>query len=374
MPVSVPTGSALALIATRAGVVLDAERAVRLMPLVSTNPTAAIVQEEMGAEKRGSTVKINFKVSRHGTSLIPKVRGDVVVGNTATRDTKTDSLGLDYLVLSDGEAVNAVADQGNVNFALVENEQILMAREASEIIEMSFMNQLCGYTPVNDLAVYPVYGQSGCNPCTEPDTSHHFFAGGKSSEATVAADSNAQLTNRDVDGTIRKMRSLDYMSYPISPADTPWGERYIAIPNGDGMAQVKENNTDSDIYDLSKAQLQGGGSSEDNPVTTVEGFMLNSVVYLESDYATFGTSGGTPGATTTGSKRGNCKRCPILGARALHVIYGEGYVDGLHLGYAEHQVLRNLTMIIDTVWGTKAAIVNAQRWGSAVITHYSPVA
>lgn len=372
--VSVPPGSALAQTGYRAGLVLESERQVRLMPLISTAPGAALVQEEFGGTKRGTILQIRFKPKRHGAALIPRVRGDVIVGNEDTRDVKEASLALRYFVLANGAIENETADQQNVDFALLDNEHIAMAGEASEIIESSLMNQLSGYTPVNDVAVYPDYGLSGGQATTEPDTSHHFFVAGKASEAAVAADSNAQLTNRDVDAVIRKMRSLDFITYPIAPAETPWGEKYIVLANGEGMGQVKENNTDSDVYDLSKAVIQGGGGTDSNPVTTTMGFELNGVVYLETDYATFGTSGGTPGATTTGSKRGNCKRAPILGARALHVGYGEGFVDGLHLGYAEHQVLRRLTMIIDTVWGANCVIVNAQRWGSAVLTHYSAVA
>lgn len=373
---SYPVDHALVVQQIKVGMNIEAERATRVAALMGTNPASAFVIEEFGGTKRGANLRLTFLPMRHGDDLTVKARGAVVVGNEDDQTEKTDNLDLDYLILSTRAAENLVADQGNVDFDILESRQVSMVREASEIIETSVMNQLAGYTVVNGLTganVHP-YGKSGCNPCREPDTAHHFFAGGLSTEAAVAADSTAVLTNRLVEQSMRKLRSLDHVDWPVAPASTPFGEVYMGLGNGEALEQVKENNTDSDVYDLSKAILQGGGDPETSTLIAGEGFKLNRIVYLETDFAPFGTNGGTADAESTSvTKRANVKRFCLFGARALHIIYGEGFVDGLHLGYAEHQVMRRLSMMIDTVWGVRVVRVDTQRWGSCVISHYNSV-
>lgn len=374
---SIPYSSNLAQQMYRSGLILETERTVRAFAFAGTEPNNAIVVEDRPGSGRGNNIKIRFRATNH--NRIPKPRGVNVLGTEDSRPTLEDDISLRYFVMADG-AVENLTDQMEVDFELIGNEQIGMAKEAGEIFEKSAMNQLCGYTPVNDTTVYPDYAWSGGNIVTEPDAAHWYYCpdnnGSNADEAAVAADSNSILTNRVVDEVTKRMRSLDYITYPIAPAAVsfvPGGEAYLCLASGDGMQQVRSNSSDSDVYDLSKAAIQGGLPPQLSNLVTGEGFFIGKTLYIESDFCTFGTTG-TAGSTTTASRRGNCKRAVILGARAMHLVWGESFTGGNHLGYKEMLVYRRLGMISDTVYGLKAVIVNGQRWGSYVISHYSPVA
>lgn len=374
---SVSYSSPLAQQMYRAGLVLESERSVRVFAFSGSEPNCALVMLDEPSTKRGNNIKIRFRPINH--NRVPQPRGVNILGNEDTRPTYEDDLSIRYYVMADG-AVENLTDQMEVDFDLIGNEQTGMAKETGEVFEKSAMNQLCGYTPVNDLTLYPDYALSGGNIVTEPDSSHWYFCpddqGSNADEAAVAANSNSILTSRAVNEVTKRMRSLDYMTYPIAPCAIPFvpgGEGYLCLASGDGIQQVRDNSTDSDIYDLSKAAIQGGLPPQLSNLATGEGFFLGKTLYLESDFCTFGTTG-TAGSTSTASRRGNCKRAVVLGARAMHVAWGESFTGGNHLGYDEMKVYRRLGMITDTVYGLKAVQVNGQRWASFVISHYSPVA
>lgn len=381
MSVSVPFGHPSAEQIYSIGATIEAERAVRLMALAGRSDSHAIIIGDDFANKRGSNVKKNFRPRRHG--MVAQPRGTTVVGNTPTRPNATDDLSIRYQILATGEIENLPADQQHVSMDLKDLEQRSMTAECSEMFEAQMMNQLSGYTVVNDLSLYPEYAGSGGNICREPDTAHWMFApdnaGANANEAAVAADASSQLTNRMVDAAIARSRSLAYVRFPLVPAATPWGDLFPVICHGEGMLQVKENNTDGEVYELTKAEIQGGLDIDDTWLATGEGFILGKALYLESDYCTLGTTG-TQNSTSTSSSQANVRRAILLGARAMHLDYGEAWINGVHIGYSEHEVLRTLTMMMDTCWGCKAVTVESstgaadwQRWGSFVLSHYSPV-
>lgn len=371
MATGYPPGAALARTAIRSGLTVEAERAVRAYALAGSEPTDALYVIEDANAQRGWSIKTRFLTVNHST--IPDPRGVSTIGTEGSREPVEDTLNIRYFQLAKGAIENLTADQNAVDFDLLAAEHTGMTRETSEILEKGVMNQLCGNVLVNDTATYPDYGLSMGNAAVNPDTDHHHMCGGETTEAGVAGNTSAVLTNREVENVTKKMRSLRYVDYPIPPASTPWGELYVCFCSGDGMEQLKENNTDSDIYDLSKAEIQGGMDPKLSTLMTGEGFIKSHVLYLESDYITNGLSGATQASAAFSgvTSQANCHRAVVLGAQAMHMRYGMNYTDGLHLGYVEHRVMRKLHMVIDTVYGGKVSIVNNQRWASFVVSHYA---
>lgn len=373
-----PPGSSFTTQAYKAGLILEAERATRVMPLASKDENAAIVIEDFGGTKRGANLKMRFRTQRTFGSWTPKTRGVAILGSEASRTVLEDDLSLNYFSITDGAVELPEADQQNIEWDLIGAEHESMAKEAAEWLEGNVMAQLSGYTVYNDTSLYPDYALSGANIVTNFDADHHYMcpdsSGANATEALVAADSTAVLTTRVFDEVGKRLRSKAYLDYPIPPASTPWGNLYVALVHGTGIQQLRENSSDSDFYDLTRAMIEGGMDTTLTALWTGESFIYNGkFLILESDFCTQGLSGVAAGATTTGTAQANTRRAIVLGARAAHCIYGEGYVDGEHLGYTEHQRHRELSMQIDTVWGFKATIVNSQRWASFCITHYSDV-
>jgi hypothetical protein len=378
MPVALPNGHYLAQQAYSLGVTIEAERAVRLMALVGRSEKHALVLGDELAHTRGSNIKKRFKPRRHNTT--PGVRGTTIHGNTPTRVTVETGLDIRYQILSTGGIDLLPADQQQTNIDLKGVEQSLMAAECSESIEVQMMNQLSGYTVVNGQSEYVL---SGGNLCREPDARHHIYCpdvnGTNATEAEVAAESSSTLSNVVVEEALKRSRSIDYVNWPAALPTTPWGDCAVCLCSADGMQQVKSNNTDSEIYPLTTAQLQGGLAIEDTWLWTGEGFRLGPVIYLESDYCTHGTDGAA-NSTSTSNIQANVKRAVLLFARAMHIDYGGAWIDGLHIGYSEFVAHRELSMQMDTMWGCIAVAVESapnaadwERYASFVISHYSPV-
>lgn len=391
------SSSALAQTYQRAGLILQAELRCLMLALCGEDPESVIVVEPSTGTKRGTREKIRFQP--WNTAPMPKGRMSQVWGQEGSDSYLEDSLDIQYLVLSDRAIENEVSDQNEVEFSLMESSEIGLAHDAARVLEFSIMHQLAGYSPVNDLTAggpngtgyshgTSTYIMSCGNACIEPDTAHHFFApdssGSNANEAAVAADSSSVVTDRFVNKCLRKLRSDRYgVTYPMMPAMTPWGKGYIYLDSTEGLEQVKENSSDSDIYDLARACIEGGMPPENSTLWTNEGFKIRDVFYLASDFITLGTTGGTPGDDTAGEFLANVQRGLLLGARAGHIRWGEKFSRNKWLGYSKETFHRRLSHLTDTVFGMNVTIPSTppadrdasgnQRWASAVISHYSEV-
>lgn len=382
---SVTANHALVQTYQRAGLLLQAELRALMLTLAGEDPDSIIHVEPSTGTKRGTTEKVRFQP--WNTAPMPKGRASQIWGNEGSDSWFEDSFVIQYYSLADRALESEISDQNEVEFSLNDSAEIGMAHDAAHIIENSIIHQLAGYSPVNDLTAggpngvgysdgTSTYTLSAGNACVEPDTAHHFFcpdaSGSNANEAAVAADSTSTMTDRFVNKVIRKVTSDQYgVLYPMAEPMTPWGRGFVCLMDGEGIEQVKENSSDSDIYDLAKACIQGGMDPENSTLWTREGFKIKNVFYLQSDFLTLGTTGGTPGATTAGEPLANVARALLLGARAAHIRWGEGFSRNKWLGYTEEPFHRRRSMQVDTVYGCKATIVNSQRWASAVISHYS---
>lgn len=371
---SVTPSHALAQTAYRTGLILETETRALMMALAGTDPESVFVIEDRPGAERGSNLKIRFQAWNYQPRA--KTRTGQIIGAEGNDVWFENSININYFSLADRALENVVDDQNYVSFDLKDSAQIGMAKDASTILECSLIHHMAGYSPVN-AATYSAanYDLSGGNATTEPDTAHHFFfddaSGTNASEANVAADPTAVPTNRFIDEKIAVLQSRNFVQWPIAPAMTPWGKAYVYVDSLEAINKIKQNSPDSDVYDLTRACIEGGMPIENAAIWTGEGFKIGGVIYLASDYTTLGTTGGTAGATTAGSALANVQRGILLGARAGHIMYGEGFTGGNHLGYSEFTAHRRLSMQIDTVWGVNVNIVNGQRWGSAVFSHYS---
>lgn len=371
---SIPSGHALAQQAYAAKLTLETEIRSLLLSIMGTEDDSIMYVEESPGSDRGTNKKIRFQ----GFEAAPLPKGTYTYGQESTPTWYEDNFNIDYLCFGDQAIELEVRDQNEVDFSLRDSCQIALARESAEIWEHSLFHQAAGYTPVNT-STYTIkgipYAMSCLNAAVAPDTAHHFFcpdaSGANANETAVAADSGSTMTSRVWDDVVRKIRSRSYVRWPIAPGRTPWGKGYLVLGNGQFLQQMKENSSDSDIYQLTLAEAQGGADPDTLATWTNNGFRYKDGIFLESDFACLGCSGETPGADTAGTAISNVQRAVVLGARAMHIRFGMGFTGGIHMGYFEETFGRRWSCATDSVFGAKATIVNGERWGSAVISHYS---
>jgi len=357
-------GSALNLTKAKAGLILEAELSTPLSAFVGTEDTSAFVLEDRAGATRGSTFNIRFTAANRNEA--PKGAGDPTVGSESTEAEYEDSVALRYLKY-DGKVENYILEQGLVDFDRKAQVLSRLALQWAYLDERTVFNQLVGNTLVN--TGYTDYGFSGGNIVTAQDANHIYYcpdgSGANTTDAQVAGDATSVLDTHVIDDLVTRATSTAWVDWPMVPADTPFGPLYILICHGTGFQQIKENSTGSDMYDLSKAAIQGGLDLSMSPLITGEGFIYGKTLVLRSDFA--------PQGITTGAAQANTRCAAFFGARAGHWMYGESFSDGDHLGYSEHVVHRRLSILTDTVRGFKRTIVNGTSWSSFRVVHYSAV-
>lgn len=353
---SVPYGSSLAETTYRPGVTLEAERRTFLSMLEGAGPEYAIRVIERPGTGRGETVVERFSVYQNRT---PKNRDAKILGNEGSMSTVTDSLDLRYHSL-DAAIDNFPADQNQVSLDLRDREMIGLSVEWAQIREAGILNHLCGNTDANDAA--SDHALTGGNAVVALDSASVYYSG-KANLAAVGADSNAIFTTRTIDELVKRAGSKRYRSkWPIVPAKTPWGNLYICVVGPEGYQQCRENSASSDFYDLAKARIQGGDSYDESTFVTGEGFIYDRTVVLKSDFVPQGVL-----------SEANTAWAAFFGAQAIVKVYGEGYTDGNHLGWSEHQQHRRLSILTDTICGFKRVMPNnEQSFGSIAVAHHQP--
>lgn len=359
----------------REGICLENELNTRAFSLASSDEDAAIVMENRGAAtntQRGTDLKLTFR--KINKDVVPKARGANLIGESPIRENFESSLTVRYHSMNQAGFENVLDDQQNVNFDIMDAEYLSMAKETSITFERSIWNQLAGNTAVNDTDAYPDYAWSCSNIVTNPDALHHFYARGASTvhstETAVAADDTALIDTRQMRHWISRLRGSS-VQWPIAPAKTPLGHRYVVLVDTEGMQQAKDNSPDGDFHAITMAQIQGGADVKTSALFTGEGFEgPEKTLWLEVNYLPFGLSGVAAGATTIGTPLSNVRRGLILGARAMNWLWAEAWGNGMHLGYTEFPVHRDLHVQIDSCFGGKTLIVNGERWGSAVFSYH----
>lgn len=372
--VQISSAHALAQRAYRARLTLETQLNSIFLQLSGAEESNIGVEQESPGTNRGTTINHRFQA----WNPAPLPVGNLKLGYGTTDTWYETTLDINYLGLAMRELPNEVEDQNRVDFSLKDSAQVGMAKDCAQILESSIIHQLAGFTPVNASA-YTIdgraYSMSGMNAVTAPTASHHFLcpdaSGDNATEAAVAADPTAVMTSRLYDKILTRIRSRDWVRWPMAPATTPWGKYYLSIGNGEYLQQIKENSSESDIYDLSRAQIEGGAAAMGITTLTNQGFIYKDTVFLESDHMPPGCSGETPGATTAGTAIANVKRAVVLGAGAFDIRWGEGFTGGNHIGYVDDKTLRQFSMGADTVYGAKKRLVNGEEWGCVVISHYS---
>lgn len=365
MPDQIGYGSSFKEQMWRSGVIIEAERATNLMAFTGTDEYDAFQVQDKPGGGRGDQVTRRFS---RPNDEDPKISTSPVLGHESSTEYLEDSMFMRYFFL-DGGVDNTVANQQLVSFDLRQNARSRVSRQWGELWEQWIINQLVGNT-ATAVATAADHGRSGANAAVAPDANSWYFApdssGANANEAAVAAEATSVLTTDVIDELVTRSTSKAYRKWPMVPCNTPYGQLFVMVCHGRGYKQIRENSTATDFYDIEKAKIQGGNSVDENSLITGEGFIYNKTLVLRSDFC--------PAVIA------NARRAAFFGANAGGWLFGEGYTDGEHLGYAEQTHLpRRWSFIVDTTSGFKVTIpqeedtANNERFGCMVVSHYSDV-
>lgn len=338
---------------------------------------AAIWVLERSSNKRGESIIVRYAFPEEddaAESESVKTIGEAPEADDPLRQSITS-----YWLKKSGVIRNLQLGQALVTYDLEDVEYSSKTRNISQLLEKWFARQICGVTAFNKqdgsgvglCNNYPNFGASWGNTVTAPNAENHIMCRGSSSthttEAQVAADSSAVMTDVVIRNLEKRASSSDYGNYPFAPCDTPYGPLFVCLVHPDGFEQLKSNNSGNNFYDLSARQLNGGQDWMDNYlVQGGEGFIMCNTLVLRWQKAPQGQAS----ATTV---QANTRRAAFFGRHAMNLLYGEGFGDSHHWQYIDFKQLHDLYYEMYTVQGGVRAIVDGKSWASFVVTHYSEV-
>lgn len=362
MPTNMGPGNALVEKTYRPGVILEAEMATNVMKL--SGPEAeksnyAFQIVDRPGNGRGDNIEIRFATIND--SEWPTSSKVDPLGQESSTRYLTDSVSMLYQKLTGG-VDNVMEGQEEVSFDLVDGENSRIALQWGYVFENWVMNQITGNTVANTTAAD--YAACGCQAVTAMDANHTYYCGsGNTTDALVAADANAVPTTQTINDLVYKATTKKFVKWPLVPAKTPFGDLYIFLVDGYGYKSIRENGTESDFYDLAKAEIQGGLDIMTSPLITGEGFIYDKTLVLKTNFA--------PKGITSSAAQDNTRVASFLGARAGHWMFGSQYTNGNHLGYSTFTVHRRLSIVVDTIAGFKRTIVDGESYGAWRVVHYA---
>jgi len=364
MPTNIAPGNALVERTFQPGVILEAEMATNVMKLSGPEsekaPYAFQIVDRPG-NGRGDTVEIRFATINDG-EWPTSSKVDPLGQESGTRYV-TDSVSMGYAKLTGG-VDNVMEGQELVSFDEIDGENSRIALQWGYTFENWGMNQLTGNTLANSLTAD--YCACGMQAVTAMDSAHTYYCGsGNTSDLNVANDQNAVPTTATINDLVRKYTSKKFVKWPFVPCKTPYGDLFVYLVDDYGFNSIRENGTESDFYDLAKAEIQGGLDISTSPLITGEGFIYRKTLVLQTNFA--------PQGITSGAAQANTRVGAFFGARAAHWLFGSKYTDGNHLGYSTFQVHRRLSILVDTMAGFKRTIVDGQSYAAARVVQYADV-
>lgn len=369
MPVSVPYGSAYTESMFGIGLTVNAETAVLAMQYHGgEDSNAAFLDLDKAGNKRGDSITHNYLLIDEDVE--PKGENDSTVGSAqGSSNPLTQTIACGYTKF-DSEILNEVVSQNNVSWSVRQKALATVRRRISRWIENFHVLHLCGTTAIASGAIAAGSKRNNGNDVTAPDQEHWLrpdgveVDGSTVTETTIAGSAGNVLTSDTIRELEMRACTDDYFSYPIAMCDTPGGELYCFWAGPQGYAQLIDNSSASDIYDLSRARIQGGGDIMDHPSVKAGAFIIHNTLVVRHPKMPLGQSSAT-------AARDNVERAVFFGAGAMTGFYADSFTNGNHWGWAEFIQLRDYWALGDTIQGFVRAIVNGKSWASCVVSHYS---
>lgn len=351
------TGSTLTQKAWRSGLTHEAERQTYLMGFVSEDDTSGICLLEELTRQRGDTIQVRFSPTDDTHDGFSDA--DEIEGNEEQLSFITDEMKIDYLGFAYKQP--GQMSQQRVNFDLKQAAFTKLGVRWSRRYEEWGFNQLACYTPAMG-AGQNNFKRTGLNAVPTVDANHYLDPEGAGDDESIT--SSGPPTLDFLTEAVATLTSKATISYPLAPCPDGYYHWFIHTFQA---KLLRENTTAGDWGDIFRAVLEGGKKYESS--AHARGYMgvYNNVKIHVSDYIPLGVDSGDATLPVA-----NVRRSVLMGSRAAHWAYGEGYASGDHLDWSEqvrsHKVW---SVLADTVGGCKVTVFNNELYGSAVLSTYS---
>lgn len=365
------TSSALTQRSWRAGVTHEAERQAMTMGFVSDDDDAAFYLYDDLTKDAGDQIRVKFSPTDDTEDGFGD--SDTIEGNEEDLEVVEDSFKIDYLALAYKQ--RGAMSQQRTNVDLKKAAFVKLSVRWARRWEQSIFNHLCGYTP----AMYLTDGASngtgdnlkrcGHNTVVQYDSSHVYTHAGE----TVLQDQNLDTTDRMTLSVINEVlmnaTSKRFITYPLTPCSDGYFHLFMSPRQ---WFRLRENTTAGQWADLTRALLEGGQKWSESGFARGHLGTYGQVKLHVTDYVTYGVSSADASVAVTG-----VDRAVLVGARALHIGFGQDYASEDHLDWVEQvRDYRKWGVVADSIFGCKRttfALPNggaSQTYGSFLIPTY----
>ncbi len=230
---------------------------------------------------------------------------------------------------------------------------------AAERMDVSFFNQVCGYTAQSDTKF------TGNNAAVAP--TRILRPNALTTDQAVNADATAKFTARMIDRAKVKATANEPGTPNIRPIKIKGRNKYVMFLHPFQVDQLRADfATVGSWADVQKAALMGGDASN-NPIYTGALGEWNDVILHEAHRVTNGVH------SSSGAAQTSTRRAVLCGAQAAGIAFGQGFSFEKFDWVEELRDFENQLYVGGgAIFGLKKTVYNSSDFGTVVVSTYSP--
>jgi len=284
----------------------EALKATWIQKFIGDSSDAIVQVYDETSKGAGDRVTVTLRMQLTGDG----VQGDATLeGNEEPLTTYTDNLLVDQL--RHGVRSGGKMTEQRIPWSIREEAMMGLKDWWAGRLDVSFFNQVCGYTPAIDVRY------TGMNAIIAPDANHIYRPNNKAADEALAAGDEMNLAVIDQLVQSAKLGGVTTNGPVIRPVNVDGEDRYVVVMHTKAVTQLRSNTNAGQWLDIQKAAMTGDGSAR-NPIMTGALGMYNGAVLHESTRMTSGVN------STTGVPVTTARRAVLLGAQACAIGFGEG--------------------------------------------------
>lgn len=333
--------------------------------LIGDDANSIIHRKTETSKGAGDQVTYGLRMQLNGAGF---TENDLAEGNGESLTTYSDSLVINELGHVVGVKSQNTIDQQRVPFNLRQEARDGLADWYAKRFSVAFFNQVCGYTPQNDIRF------TGLNGVTAP-------AAGRIIRQSARANDES-LTNNDgftLDLIDAAKEVATTATPPIRPINVKGDARrdfnetltdtYVMYLHPYQVTSLRKNTSTGQWQDLIKSAYEGQKMTG-NPIFSGAIGMYNSVVLRKSIDVTMGVS------SATGLPVTNVRRAVMLGGQAAMIAFGKsgGTINKYRWNEELFDHKRRLEVSAWTIHGLRKTRYNNVDYGTIVVSTWAQAA
>lgn len=342
----------------------EVRKGLEIAPLIGRGPNS-IIQEKTELKEAGDKITIGLRMQLTGDGV---TESEVLEGNEESLTTYSDSILLNELDHAVRVKNTDTIEAQRVLFNMRSEARMGLTDWYADRLSLTFFVQASGYTAdsitYRGRTVTLSSKYRGNNSVTAPSTNRKIYGGSSNTtDQAVQADSTATFDLNMID----KAKELATTANPkIRPVRVNGGSYYVIYLHPFQVYDLRTSTSDGQWYDIQKAALMGGETTN-NPIFTGALGMYNGVVIRQSEDVVTGVH------SSTGAEQSSVRRALFLGAQSVGFVQSSRYQKNSPYKWVERDFDygRELGVSVQGLFGMKKTVFNSEDFGTITVSTYA---